>query len=183
MRVVLTDSGSANRLSEVSTVAPSSSLGHLPTIWLDSSKSFQEIEGFGGAFTEAAAVCWLSLSPEKRSDFIRDYFHAEHGHGYTFCRVHMNSCDFSLGNYSHVEQSGDVDLASFSIARDEQALIGVGAWILRRRSVRLAALIKRPPPATCPTNSTPITAIIFRRCGTSCVTGPNMNRDFATVAA
>lgn len=60
---------------------------------------------------------------------------------------------------------------------------GVGAWILRRRSVRLAALIKRPPPATCPTNSTPITAIIFRRCGTSCVTGPNMNRDFATVAA
>ena len=60
---------------------------------------------------------------------------------------------------------------------------GVGAWILRRHSVRLAALIKRPPPATCPTNSTPITAIIFRRCGTSCVTGPNMNRDFATVAA
>lgn len=153
MRVVLTDSGSANRLSEVSTVAPSSSLGHLPTIWLDSSKSFQEIEGFGGAFTEAAAVCWLSLSPEKRSDFIRDYFHAEHGHGYTFCRVHMNSCDFSLGNYSHVEQSGDVDLASFSIARDEQALIPMIRAAQASMATPLKLLVSPwSPPAWMKTN-------------------------------
>ncbi len=35
----------------------------------------------------------------------------------------MGSCDFALGNYSHVEQPGDVDLESFSIARDRQALL------------------------------------------------------------
>jgi glucosylceramidase len=35
----------------------------------------------------------------------------------------MGSCDFALGNYSHVEQPGDVDLASFSIERDRRALL------------------------------------------------------------
>lgn len=35
----------------------------------------------------------------------------------------MNSCDFALGNYAHVEQAGDLALKSFSIARDQQALL------------------------------------------------------------
>ena len=35
----------------------------------------------------------------------------------------MNSCDFALGNYAHVETVGDVDLASFNIDRDRQALL------------------------------------------------------------
>jgi glucosylceramidase len=37
--------------------------------------------------------------------------------------VHMNSCDFALGNYAHVEREGDLALDSFSIDRDRQALL------------------------------------------------------------
>jgi glucosylceramidase len=153
MRVVLTAQNGLHRLSEVGSIAQAMPLASQPTIWLEASRTFQDIEGFGGAFTEAAAVSWRSLSPEKRSELIRGYFQIDGGHGYTFCRVHMNSCDFGLGNYSHVEQSGDVELASFSIARDEQALIPM----IRAAQASMAApmkLLASPwsPPAWMKTN-------------------------------
>lgn len=93
------------------------------SIFVDPRRRFQAVEGFGGAFTEAAAVTWLKLDAALRQQLLRDYFDPVHGHGYTLCRVHMNSCDFALGHYAHVERAGDIDLASFSIARDRSALL------------------------------------------------------------
>ena len=92
-------------------------------LWVDDTRRFQTMEGFGGAFTEAAATTWQRLPAAQQEAFLRDCFCPEQGHGYTLCRVHMNSCDFSLGHYAHVETPGDVALHSFSIARDEQALL------------------------------------------------------------
>jgi glucosylceramidase len=92
-------------------------------IWLDTRSRFQVIEGFGGAFTEAAATTWLKLDEQQRAQVLGDYFHPTLGHGYTFCRVHIGSCDFSLGNYSHVEKFHNEELQNFSIERDRQALI------------------------------------------------------------
>jgi glucosylceramidase len=92
-------------------------------LWVDSTRRFQHLEGFGGAFTEAAATTWLKLSPGQQESLLRAYFDPSSGHGYTLCRVHMNSCDFSLGNYAHVEQAGDHALEGFTIDRDRQALL------------------------------------------------------------
>jgi glucosylceramidase len=92
-------------------------------LWVDSRRRFQRLEGFGGAFTEAAATTWLKLSPGQREAFLNACFDPVAGHGYTLCRVHMNSCDFALGNYAHVEREDDFELASFSIDRDRQALL------------------------------------------------------------
>ncbi len=95
----------------------------LPRIWVDATRRFQTLQGFGGAFTEAAAVTWQALDAQRRQDFLRDCFDPHTGHGYTLCRVHMNSCDFALGNYAHVETPGDIELAGFNIDRDRQALL------------------------------------------------------------
>ena len=95
----------------------------LPRVWVDSLRRFQTVLGFGGAFTEAGAVTWQRLGPAQRQALLRDYFDAEQGHGYRLCRVHMNSCDFALGNYAHAEVPGDVSLQHFNIARDRQALL------------------------------------------------------------
>ncbi|MDP3613270.1 MAG: glucosylceramidase, partial [Rubrivivax sp.] len=92
-------------------------------LWVDTTRRFQRLEGFGGAFTEAAATTWLKLSALRREAFLRACFDTQHGHGYTLCRVHMNSCDFALGNYAHVETEGDLALDSFNIDRDRQALL------------------------------------------------------------
>jgi glucosylceramidase len=95
----------------------------LPSVWVNTASRFQTIEGFGGAFTEAAAVSWLALDAAKREELLNACFARDGGHGYSLCRVHMGSCDFALGNYAHVETPEDMALASFSIERDRQALL------------------------------------------------------------
>ena len=119
----------------------------LPRVWVDTTRRFQTVLGFGGAFTEAAAVTWLKLSPQLQAELLTACFHPEQGHGYTLCRVHMNSCDFALGNYAHVERPEDFDLASFSIARDRQALLPFIQAALRvaGRPIRLLVSPWSPP--------------------------------------
>ncbi|RFO98324.1 glucosylceramidase [Rhodoferax lacus] len=104
-------------------VSTDSTDGTGPVVWVNPDKAFQEIEGFGGAFTEAAAVTWLKLGDVQRAQVLRAYFDPKAGHGYTLCRVHMNSCDFALGNYAHAEVHDDVPLEHFTIERDRQALL------------------------------------------------------------
>ena len=124
LRVFLTQRDSTARLAEQTPLAAASAAdASLPRLVVNTERRFQTMEGFGGAFTEAAAVTWQRLSETQRERLLRDYFDRDTGHGYTMCRVHMNSCDFALGNYAHVEQPGDVDLASFNIHRDRQALL------------------------------------------------------------
>ncbi len=84
---------------------------------------YQEIEGFGGAFTESASTTLDKMSPDKRSEAITAYFDPEKGIGYQLCRTHINSCDFSLGNYAYDETYGDMELRDFSIDRDRKSLI------------------------------------------------------------
>ncbi len=126
MRVFLTSQEGDARLAEQFPpllTRPAEPEQNLPCVFVDQRRVFQTMEGFGGAFTEAAAVTWLKLSAQRREQVLRDYFDPHEGHGYTLCRVHMNSSDFSLGNYAHVETPGDLDLNSFSIERDRGALL------------------------------------------------------------
>ena len=76
---------------------------------------YQEIKGFGGAFTEAASTTIDKLSKENRDKILKLYFDKVDGIGYNFGRVHINSCDFSLGNYTYV-QEGDDTLETFDIS-------------------------------------------------------------------
>ena len=91
-------------------------------IVLDTAETFQEIVGFGGAFTESTAHLLGLMSPEKRNQILTAYF-GDAGARYSLCRTHMNSCDFSLSQYSYAEVPGDTALVHFSIAHDQKALI------------------------------------------------------------
>jgi glucosylceramidase len=84
---------------------------------------YQKIKGFGGAFTEAGSVTLDKLSKDKRDEIINAYFNSKTGLGYNFCRTHINSCDFSTGNYSYAEEENDIKLHSFTLERDEKSLI------------------------------------------------------------
>ena len=77
---------------------------------------YQRIEGFGGAFTDAAGYVF-SLMPEPlQKDFLNGYFSAE-GLGYSFGRTSVDSCDFSRGMYAADDTPGDVSLARFDMER------------------------------------------------------------------
>lgn len=138
---------SGNRLTTQVSLKAGQADAALASIWLEPSRTFQTIEGFGGAFTEAAATVWSRLPPDQQQQLLCDYFCPSEGHGYTFCRVHMNSCDFALGNYAHVEQADDWALQSFSIARDQQALLPMirAALAVAARPVKLLVSPWSPP--------------------------------------
>lgn len=85
--------------------------------------TYQEIEGFGAAFTEAAADTYYKMSPGKRQEILDAYFTPGKGLEYTLCRTHINSCDFSTGNYAYDEVDGDTELKHFDLERDRKALI------------------------------------------------------------
>ena len=83
---------------------------------------YQTVKGFGGAFTEAASTTLDKLSKEKREKILKMYFDPKEGIGYTIGRIHMNSCDFSLGNYTCVDEN-DETLETFQIDRDKASVI------------------------------------------------------------
>jgi len=122
-RHFLTCQKDGSRLTEQVPLEACKEVNTLPSISVMPQQTFQQILGFGGAFTEAAAVTWQALSLPRRKEVLDEYFDPVHGHGYVLCRVHMNSCDFSLGNYSHLETPDDLELLSFNIDRDRQTLL------------------------------------------------------------
>jgi glucosylceramidase len=147
VRCYLTSRDGGNRLQEQAPLVPVGHETDLPKLNVGTARQFQEIEGFGGAFTEAAAVNWLALSPARREQVLEAYFDPEAGHGYSLCRVHMGSCDFALGNYAHAEVPEDMALASFSIDRDRQALLPFikAAQRTAGRPIKLLASPWSPP--------------------------------------
>ncbi|THF72572.1 glycoside hydrolase family 30 protein [Cohnella fermenti] len=124
IRIIQTSQSTGHRLSELdpSAFRPDSEGVENELINVYDDISYQEILGFGGAITEASAVTAAKLGEENRSKIIEAYFDAERGIGYTLARTHINSCDFSLGNYTYV-QEGDAALATFDIAHDKRQII------------------------------------------------------------
>lgn len=82
---------------------------------------YQTINGFGGAFTESAAINYFNMNPDVRAQ-IREAYFGKSGLRYTLGRTHIGSCDFSLGNYSYTT-ADDTQLAKFSIERDSEKLL------------------------------------------------------------
>lgn len=91
-------------------------------ISLDLEKEYQTITGFGGAFTESSAYLLNKLGKENRQRILKAYFDQD-GANYSLTRTHMNSCDFSLSNYSYTPVEGDKELKHFSIQEDKDDLI------------------------------------------------------------
>jgi len=83
---------------------------------------FQIITGFGGSFTEASAYLLNKLSEKNRNLVLEAYF-GEEGAKYSLTRTHMNSCDFSLSNYSYAPVEGDKELVNFSVKEDNDDII------------------------------------------------------------
>lgn len=109
----------------------------------------QVIHGFGGAFTESSAYNYQRLPQGKRKEFLQCYF-GENGLRYNVGRVHLNSCDFSLGNYSCMDGSKD---AAFHTERDEQYMIPL-IHDAQKTAGEAIALLASPwsPPAFMKTN-------------------------------
>lgn len=88
-------------------------------VFVNPDKTFQTFLGIGGAITDASAEVFAKLTPEKQQEFLNAYFSKDKGIGYTLVRTNMNSCDFSSGSYTYI-QEGDKELKTFNIQPDKQ---------------------------------------------------------------
>ncbi len=108
---------------------------------------YQEIMGFGGAITEAAGYVFSQMSPDKQQEILDAYF-GPNGNQYTMARVALDSCDFSLGNYSAVTDSKDEALATFSLQRDERYVLPLLGRAQETAGTRLTLMLSPwSPPA------------------------------------
>lgn len=120
---------------------------------VETEQECQVMLGFGGAFTEAAAVTLFKMSDDLRQEVIEKYYDKESGLAYNLGRIHIHSCDFSLNNYTYVNE-GDKSLDSFDISRDKMFIIPLIREAIDQRGDILSILASPwSPPAWMKTNN------------------------------
>ena len=87
-------------------------------IVLDPSKKYQEMLGFGGAFTDAACYMFNQLSASAREELFHEMFHPSEM-GLSVCRTCIGSSDYATEMFSYDEGEPDPEMARFSIAHDQ----------------------------------------------------------------
>ncbi len=83
---------------------------------------YQEVIGFGGAFTETSAYNLSQVTELVRNQIVEACFDNDKGLGMNFCRAHINSADFAIGEYTYVADN-DKDLKTFNIDNDRKYII------------------------------------------------------------
>lgn len=99
--------------------------GHKPgaeVITLNPERTFQEILGFGAAFTDASCYLFSQLSAESREQLFHELFHPSQL-GLSVCRTCIGASDYSTEMYSFNEGEPDPDLKRFSIDHDRKYLL------------------------------------------------------------
>lgn len=102
---------------------------------------YQEIIGFGGAFTESSSYCYSKLDDTKKAQLISDYFSPQ-GLNYSIGRLSIGSSDFSLNSYSYSKKH---DLSDFNIERDKDYILPFLQAVLSKKSLKLLASPWSPP--------------------------------------
>jgi glucosylceramidase len=87
-------------------------------IVVDPEKKFQEILGFGAAFTDAACYTFNRLEAKDREKLFHDLFHPSEM-GLNVCRTCIGSSDYSTEVFSYDEGDPDPEMKRFSIAHDQ----------------------------------------------------------------
>jgi len=93
------------------------------SVVVDASVHYQTFLGFGGSFTQTSSDLFKGLSEPNQKRIIDGCFSAEAGLGYRLGRLHINSCDFSSGNWSCCNLENDTHLSSFSLFMYDRSIV------------------------------------------------------------
>lgn len=89
---------------------------------INQDESYQQIDGFGAAFSELGWQAISALSGEDRQSIINELF-SEDGCAFTICRIPIGANDFSLNWYSLSPVPNDYGMEHFSMEREHQGHI------------------------------------------------------------
>ena len=86
---------------------------------MDESQTFQEIFGFGVAFTDAASINIHKMNDEDIEISIIKSYYDPKGLDYSLGRLNMGGCDFSIRPYTYVDTEGDINLETFALQEED----------------------------------------------------------------
>lgn len=89
------------------------------SVFVNPNKRFQKVLGIGGAFTDASAEVFATLSKAKQEEFLKAYYDKDVGIGYSLARTTIHSSDFGSGSHTYIEE-GDKSLSTFNIDHDRK---------------------------------------------------------------
>ncbi len=99
----------------------------LPTIDVNESIRYQQIEGFGGSMTDSSAWMLSRLNPAAQANVLTALFDRQAGIGISFLRQPIGSSDFALNAYTFNDipdpWGTDYNLAQFSIEHDRPYIL------------------------------------------------------------
>jgi glucosylceramidase len=132
----------------------------LPAIRVDADTQYQEWEGAGASFTDAAAwVVNRVLLPGLRDSVMRALFDPAKGIGTSFLRNPMGSSDLTVERYTYDDDSTDINdttLPHFSISHDTLDVLPLTKWA-RALNPELTLMMNAwSPPAWMKTNNSMI---------------------------
>lgn len=105
-----------------------------PSITIDPTQRFQELDGFGAALTGSSAFLINRMDNASKNALLSELFHVENGIGISYLRMSIGASDFSLSNFTYNDipaGAEDPDLINFSIAEDEKEVVPVFKSILQ----------------------------------------------------
>lgn len=87
---------------------------------INADKTYQTMQGFGGAFTDATVENYLLLDEKTKEKFINAYFTKE-GLNYSLGRYPIHSTDFSSYSYDYLKDNSH-DINDIDINKDRQKI-------------------------------------------------------------
>jgi glucosylceramidase len=103
---------------------PASTAAGADQIRLEPTVQFQEMLGFGGAFTDAACYTFNRLTPAAREQLFHELFHPAEM-GLSVGRVCVGSSDYATKLYSFDDGEPDPELKRFSIEHDREYILPI----------------------------------------------------------
>ena len=120
------------------------------------SVTYQVMEGFGGAVTDAAGYVFSQMNEKQQNELLDMYFGPDGMH-YNRVRLHMDSCDFSTRLYSAVEDEKDEALETFDFSYTEKYMIPLLEAARKKAGGELKVMLSVwSPPAFMKTNGSRI---------------------------
>lgn len=115
---------------------------------LNADTTYQQVDGFGGAFTDSAGLNIASLSPAAQNQLLETYFSSD-GNAYTFGRVPIAGSDFSVRPYTYADKEFDEALSKFNLTEEDHLYkmpFIKKAFELSNGTLRLLAAAWTAPP-------------------------------------
>ena len=95
------------------------------TLRADDAQQFQEILGFGAAFTDASCYLLNKLPADRRASLLSEFF-SPSGLRFSVCRTCVGASDYATSAYSYDEsKTPDPELKSFSIDHDRAYILPI----------------------------------------------------------